>query len=65
MHDRELKLSETFRDFPRLFETFRSQKVHEFNEVLYGKDEVLYGKDEVLHGKYEILHRKDEVLWIR
>ena len=72
MHDRELKLSETFRDFPRLFETFRSQKVHEFNEVLYGKDEVLYGKDEllyvkdeVLHEKDEILHRKDEVLWIR
>ena len=58
MHDRELKLSETFRDFPILFETFRSQKVHEFNEVLYGKDEVF-------HGKYEILHRKDEVLWIR
>ena len=50
MHDRELKLSETFRDFPRLFEIFRSQKVHEFNEVLHGKD------------KAEILHRKDEVL---
>ena len=65
MHDRELKLSETFRDFPRLFETFRSQKVHEFNEVLYGKDELLYVKDEVLHEKDEILHRKDEVLWIR
>ena len=58
MHDRELKLSETFRDFPRLFEIFRSQKVHEFNEVLYRKDEILYGKD-------EIFHRKDEVLWIR
>ena len=65
MHDRELKLSETFRDFPRLFETFRSQKVHEFNEVLYGKDELLYVKDEVRHEKDEILHRKDEVLWIR
>ena len=65
MHDRELKLSETFRDFPRLFETFRSQKVHEFNELLYGKDELLYVKDEVLHEKDEILHRKDEVLWIR
>ena len=58
MHDRELKLSEDFRDFQRLFETFRSQKVHEFNEVLHGKDEVLHGKD-------EMLHRKDEVLWIR
>ena len=45
-------------NFPRLFETFRSQKVHEFNEVLYGKYEVLDGKD-------EILHRKDEVLWMR
>ena len=53
MHDRELKLSEDFRDFQRLFETFRSQKVHEFNEVLHGKD------------KAEILHRKDEMLWIR
>ena len=58
MHDRELKLSETLRDFPRLFKTFKYQKVHEFNEVLYGKYEVLHGKD-------EILHRKDEVLWIR
>ena len=58
MHDRELKLYETFRDFPRFSETFRSQKVHDFNEVLYGKDEVLHGND-------EILHRKDEVLWIR
>ena len=48
------RLSEIFRDFLRLFETFRTQKVHEFNEVLYGKDEVLHGKD-------EILHRKDEV----
>ena len=56
MHDRELKLSETFRDFLRLFETFKSQKLHEF-------DEVLYGKDEILHGKHEILHGKDEVLW--
>ena len=47
MQDRELKLSETFRDFRdflRLFETFKSQKVHEFNEVLYGKDEVLWIK---------------------
>ena len=52
MHDRELKLSEDFRDFQRLFETFRSQKVHEFNEVLHGKD------------KAEILHRKDEILWM-
>ena len=55
VHDRELnftRLSDTFRDFLRLlrlFETFKSQKVHEFNEVLYGKDEVI-------HGKYEILH---------
>ena len=46
------RLSEICRYFSRLFETFKSQKVHEFNEVLYGKDEVL-------HGKYEILHRKD------
>ena len=51
-------------NFLRLFETFKSQKVHEFNEVLYGKDEVLHTKDEILHGKDEILHRKDEVLWI-
>ena len=58
MHDRELKLSKTFRDFPRLFETFKSQKVHEFNEVLHGKDGVLHRKDGVLH-------RKDEVLLIR
>ena len=49
---------ETFRDFPWLFETFRSQKVYEFYEVLYGKDEVIHGKD-------ERLHRKDEVLSIR
>ena len=40
MHDRELKLSEDFRDFQRLFETFRSQKVHEFNEVLHGIHEL-------------------------
>ena len=45
-------------NFPRFSKTFRSQKVHEFNEVLYGKDEVIHGKD-------EILHRKDEALWIR
>ena len=60
MHARELKLSETFRDFPILFETFRSQKVHEFNEKLYGKDEVLHGKYEILHRKDEGLHRKGE-----
>ena len=41
MHDRELKLAETFRDF-------QISKVHEFKEVLYGKDEVLHGKDEIL-----------------
>ena len=45
MHDREIL--ETFRDLLKLFETFKFQKLHEF-------DEVLYGKDEVLHGKYEI-----------
>ena len=38
------RLSEICRDFSRLFETFKSQKVHEFNEVLYGKDEVLWIK---------------------
>ena len=65
MHDRELKLSEIFRDFLRLFETFRSQKAHEFNGVLYGKDEVLHGKDKLPHGKYEVLYGKDEVLWPR
>ena len=27
-----------------LLVTFKSQKLHEFNEVLYGKDEELYGK---------------------
>ena len=59
VHDRELdftRLSDTFRDFLRLlrlFETFKSQKVHEFNEVLYGKDEVLH-----------TLHTKDEILGI-
>ena len=42
--------------FPRLFETFKSQKVHEFNEVLYGKDEEFHGKDEVLHGNDKVLH---------
>ena len=57
MHDRELNLSETLRDFPKLYETSKSQKDHKFYEVLYGKDEVL-------HEKYELLHRKDEVLWI-
>ena len=31
------------RTFQTKLETFRSQKVHEFNEVLYGKDEVLHG----------------------
>ena len=46
MHDR--KVLETFRDLLKLFETFKSQKHHEFGEVLYGKDEVLHGKDEVL-----------------
>ena len=46
MHDRELKLSKISTDFSRLFETFKSQKVHEFNEVLFGNDEVLHGKDE-------------------
>ena len=44
MHDRELDI---FGDFMILFETFRSQKLHEFDEVLYGKDEVIHGKDEV------------------
>ena len=45
MHDRELNLSETLRDFPKLYETSKSQKDHKFYEVLYGKDEVLHGKD--------------------
>ena len=50
MHDRELKLSETFRDFLRLFKTFKSQK-------RYGKHEVLHGKGEVL---WTIQIRQDE-----
>ena len=54
MHDREIL--ETFRDLLKLFETFKSQKLHEFDEILYGKYELLHGKD-------EILQRKDEVLW--
>ena len=48
MHDREIL--DTFRDLLKLFKTFKSQKLHEF-------DEVFYEKYEVLHGKYE------EVLW--
>ena len=45
MHDREIL--ETFRDLLKLFETFKSQKLHEFGEVLYGKDELLHGKKEI------------------
>ena len=32
MHNREF----------RLYETYKSQKLHEFDEVLYGKDEELW-----------------------
>ena len=42
MHDCEIL--ETFRNLLKLFETFKSQKFHEFDEVLYGKDELLHGK---------------------
>ena len=49
MHDRDLDILETLRYSSRLFETFRSQKRHQFDEV-----EVVYGKDEVIHGKNEV-----------
>ena len=55
MHDRELIISETFGDTLTLFETFKPQKVHEFNEVLYEKHEVLHGKGEALW-TIQILH---------
>ena len=45
MHDREvLETFEALGDLLKLFETFKSQKLHEFDEVLYGKDELLHGK---------------------
>ena len=45
MHDREvLETFETLGDLLKLFETFKSQKRHGFDEVLYGKDELLHGK---------------------
>ena len=34
MHDREIL--ETFRDLLKLFETFKQQKIHEFEEVFHG-----------------------------
>ena len=45
MHDREIL--ETFRDLLKLFETFKSQKLHEFDEILYGKYEQNKKKKEI------------------
>ena len=60
MHDCEFRLA--FRDFLRLFESFKFQKLQEFLEVLYGKDEVFHGKGEILHRKDEILSHGQKVL---